>query len=42
VVENIHHGADILMHDTLKHTAEALPEIIKQLKALGYEFVTLQ
>ena len=35
----LHPGAVILFHDTLRHTAEALPEIIKGLKAKGYTFV---
>lgn len=35
----LHPGAIILFHDTLKHTAEALPDIITGLKAKGYEFV---
>ncbi|MDF2627767.1 MAG: polysaccharide deacetylase [Symbiobacteriaceae bacterium] len=37
----LHPGAVVLMHDTLKHTAEALPELIKKIKAEGYEFVVL-
>lgn len=41
VLDNAHPGAVVLMHDTLRHTAEALPEILKGLKAEGYEFVTL-
>ncbi len=36
----LHPGSIILFHDTLRHTAEALPEIIKGLRELGYEFVT--
>jgi peptidoglycan/xylan/chitin deacetylase (PgdA/CDA1 family) len=41
VMRQLHQGAVILMHDTMKHTAEALPEIIKQIRNAGYEFVTL-
>lgn len=37
----LHPGAVVLMHDTLKHTAEALPELIKEIRAAGYEFVVL-
>jgi peptidoglycan/xylan/chitin deacetylase (PgdA/CDA1 family) len=40
-MRQLHPGAVILMHDTHKHTAEALPEIIKQIRAKGYEFVVL-
>ena len=29
----------ILMHDFKRHTAEALPELIQQLKAGGYKVV---
>jgi peptidoglycan/xylan/chitin deacetylase (PgdA/CDA1 family) len=35
----LHPGSVILMHDTLRHTAEALPGIITGLKEKGYEFV---
>jgi peptidoglycan/xylan/chitin deacetylase (PgdA/CDA1 family) len=35
----LHPGSIILFHDTLKHTVEALPEIIKGLKEKGYDFV---
>ncbi|HYF91853.1 MAG TPA: polysaccharide deacetylase family protein [Symbiobacteriaceae bacterium] len=35
----LHPGAVILFHDTLRHTAESLPEIIKGLKEMGYTFV---
>lgn len=41
VMRQLHPGAVILFHDTLKHTAEALPEVIKQIRAAGYEFVVL-
>lgn len=40
-MDQLHRGAVVLLHDTLKHTAEALPTIIKQMKAEGYEFVVL-
>ncbi|WP_289513433.1 polysaccharide deacetylase family protein [Wolbachia pipientis] len=43
VVSNIHNGAIILFHDhnNKSGTVEALPQIIKILRKLGYEFVTL-
>ncbi|AAW70666.1 polysaccharide deacetylase family protein [Wolbachia endosymbiont of Brugia malayi] len=43
VVGNVHNGAIILFHDhdNKSNTVEALPQIIKILKKLGYEFVTL-
>lgn len=42
VMEQLHPGAVILMHDTNQHTADALPEIIRQIRAEGYEFVVMQ
>jgi peptidoglycan/xylan/chitin deacetylase (PgdA/CDA1 family) len=48
VVKNImtkleKHGKGIvLMHDFQKHTAEALPELLKQLKAGGYKIVLMR
>jgi len=43
VTKKVHPGDIILMHasDTCKQTTEALPVIIKNLKAQGYEFVTV-
>jgi peptidoglycan/xylan/chitin deacetylase (PgdA/CDA1 family) len=41
VMGNAHNGAIVLMHMAGKHTAEALPTIIKRLRAVGYELVTL-
>jgi polysaccharide deacetylase family sporulation protein PdaB len=43
VVSNAHPGDIILMHasDSCKQTHEALPDIIDQLKAKGYTFVTV-
>lgn len=38
-MKQIHPGAVVLMHDTLKHTAEALPGLIHALRDAGYEFV---
>jgi peptidoglycan/xylan/chitin deacetylase (PgdA/CDA1 family) len=41
VMGNAHNGAIVLMHMAAKHTAEALPSIVKRLRAAGYELVTL-
>lgn len=43
VTKKVHPGAIILMHasDTCKQTTEALPQVIKNLKEQGYEFVTV-
>jgi len=43
VSKKVHPGAIILMHasDTCKQTVEALPQVIKELKSQGYEFVTV-
>ncbi|WP_225536611.1 polysaccharide deacetylase family protein [Wolbachia endosymbiont of Mansonella ozzardi] len=43
VISNVHNGATILFHNhnNKSNTAEALPQIIKILKKLGYEPVTL-
>ncbi|NLV21467.1 MAG: polysaccharide deacetylase family sporulation protein PdaB [Syntrophomonadaceae bacterium] len=43
VRKKAHPGAIILMHasDTCKQTVEALPQVIKDLKSQGYEFVTV-
>lgn len=38
VIEGLHPGANILMHE-VSWTAEAMPEIIKQIKAKGYTIV---
>jgi hypothetical protein len=32
----------VLMHDFHKHTAEALPELLKRLKAGGYKVVAMR
>lgn len=40
-IDQLHPGAVVLMHDTLKHTAEALPGLIKAIRAEGYDFVVL-
>lgn len=41
VMRQLGRGSIILMHDTKKHTAEALPDLIKRVREAGYEFVTL-
>lgn len=41
VMGQLHRGAVILMHDTKRHTVEALPIIIDKIRAEQYEFVTL-
>lgn len=41
VMSQLHRGAVILFHDTMRHTAEAIPEVIRQIRAEGYEFVNL-
>jgi peptidoglycan/xylan/chitin deacetylase (PgdA/CDA1 family) len=43
VVSKAHPGDIVLMHasDSCKQTHEALPVIIDQLRAKGYEFVTI-
>ena len=38
---NVFYPAIVLMHVAAKHTAEALPNIIKRLRAEGYELVTV-
>ncbi|HEY3366523.1 MAG TPA: polysaccharide deacetylase family protein [Symbiobacteriaceae bacterium] len=42
VMKQLYKGSIILMHDTKKHTAEALPDLIKRVREAGYEFVVLQ
>jgi hypothetical protein len=48
VVDNIFKKLDklgkgiILMHDFQKHTAEALPEVLRRLKAGGYKVVQMK
>lgn len=42
VMNRVHPGAVILMHDDGMNTIRALPTIIKHLKKLGYRFVTLE
>lgn len=41
VMDNIHNGAIILLHPTSATNVKILPDIIKQLKAEGYSFKTV-
>ena len=41
VVSRVQNGSIVLFHNQGLHTAEALPEIIRELKARGYEFVPI-
>ena len=41
VMKQLYPGGVVLMHDTLQHTADALPGLIKAIRAEGYEFVVL-
>ncbi len=41
VVDNVHPGAIILLHAVSESNTEALDDIIKELKAMGYRFGTL-
>lgn len=40
-VERMRNGAILLMHDTYPQTAAALPDVLRELKARGYRFVTI-
>ena len=41
VVTNAHDGAIVLMHMSATHTFEAIPGIVRDLRARGYELVTV-
>ena len=41
VIKKVSSGSIVLFHNQGKHTAEALPTIIGELKARGYEFVSI-
>ena len=41
VLSNTHNGAVILLHPTSKTNAEILPELIREWRAMGYRFGTL-
>lgn len=40
-LSQVHDGAIILMHDIYPTSVDAVPEIIKSLRGVGYEFVTI-
>lgn len=42
VIQQLHRGAVVLLHDIKPHTAEALPEMLKRIRAEGYEFVVMK
>ncbi len=42
VTDNVHPGALILLHAVSQSNAEALDDIIKELKAMGYRFASLE
>lgn len=42
IIDRVHPGAVILMHDDGVNTIRALPTVIKRLKSSGYRFVTLK
>lgn len=42
VMSQLHPGAVVLFHDTLRQTAEALPDLISKIRAEGYEFVVIK
>ena len=41
IMDNIHNGAVILLHPTSATNASILPQVITELKAMGYRFGTL-
>jgi peptidoglycan/xylan/chitin deacetylase (PgdA/CDA1 family) len=41
VVNSVHAGSIVVLHDTKKGTAEALPEMIRQLRSAGFKLVTV-
>jgi peptidoglycan-N-acetylmuramic acid deacetylase len=41
VLPNLHNGAIVLLHMAAPHTAEALPDLIKQARKAGYQLVTV-
>ena len=41
ILDNIHNGAVILLHPTSTTNAEILGEVIREMKAQGYRFGTL-
>ncbi len=41
ILQRIHNGSIILLHNGTEQTADALPGIIKEIRAAGYEFKTV-
>ena len=41
ILDNLHNGAVLLLHPTSATNAAILPEILRQIKTLGYRFGTL-
>ena len=41
VTDRVKNGSIVLLHNGAKHTAEALPSLLCDLKNKGYEFVTV-
>lgn len=41
ILENVHNGAIVLMHDLYQESVDALDIVLPKLAALGYEFVTV-
>ncbi len=41
ILDNLHNGEVMLLHPTSKTNAEILPEILREIKAAGYRFGTL-
>lgn len=42
ILDNIHNGAIILLHSNSKDNSDILDEVIKKIKAMGYEFKSLE
>lgn len=41
IISNVHNGEIMLLHSTSKTNAKVLPEVIKEIKNMGYEFKSL-
>ncbi|MDV2685982.1 hypothetical protein RYX56_16565 [Alkalihalophilus lindianensis] len=41
IMDGVHNGAIVLMHDIHQATAEALPELLETLEKEGYQFITV-
>ena len=42
MLKNVKSGSILLFHNDLENTTEALPDILKDLRSQGYEFVTVK